>query len=88
MAGGPLIVLTVAAATLLLAGCSSPESTRQRSGGAGGDVGNRARVVQMHGGSRPYWGTPERLAKGVGMRDLGPAQQSARAEQGAPALRP
>ncbi len=44
------------------AGCVSPESTRTR-GGHGADVGNRARVVEMHGGSDPFWKTPDRIDK-------------------------
>ncbi len=43
-------------------GCVSPESTRTR-GGQGGDVGNRSRVVEMHGGSEPFWKTPDRIEK-------------------------
>ena len=34
--------------------CASPETTRTRGGGPGADVGNRAKVVQMHEGSRPF----------------------------------
>jgi hypothetical protein len=37
-----------------LAACSSPEATRTRGGGPGGDTGNRPDVVRMHEGSRPY----------------------------------
>ena len=33
---------------LLTAACSSPEATRTRSGGPGGDVGNHGRTVDMH----------------------------------------
>jgi hypothetical protein len=40
-------------------GCSSPESMRTRSGGRGGDVGNRGEVVRMHEGSKPYANTPK-----------------------------
>jgi hypothetical protein len=49
----------LAAVTLLagLAGCTSPEATRVRAGGPGGDVGNRG-DVELHGGSQPYYGTP------------------------------
>jgi hypothetical protein len=46
--------------------CTSPEGSRQRSGGPGADQGNRSQVVNMHEGARPYWRTPERLADGVG----------------------
>jgi hypothetical protein len=46
-----------------LAACASPEATRTRGGGPGADVGNRSRVVQMHEGARPYWRTPDVLAR-------------------------
>lgn len=49
-----LIVLASAA----LAGCASPEATRQRGGGPGADQGNRPTMVKMHEGSRQYWQTP------------------------------
>jgi hypothetical protein len=44
-----------------LAGCASPEATRTRGGGPGADVGNRSKDVKMHGGSQPYWKTPDRI---------------------------
>ena len=44
------------------ASCVSPESTRTR-GGPGADVGNRSRVVETHGGSEPFWKTPDRIKK-------------------------
>lgn len=44
-----------------LGACTSPEATRQRAGGAGGDVGNRRDTVELHGGSKPYWRTPDAL---------------------------
>jgi hypothetical protein len=40
-----------------LGGCTSPEATRVRAGGPGGDVGNRG-DIELHGGSQPYYGTP------------------------------
>ena len=46
-----------------LASCTSPESTRMRSGGPGADPGNRRGVVRMHEGAEPYWKTPKRLAE-------------------------
>lgn len=45
------------------AACASPEATRTRGEGPGGDVGTRAAVVQMHEGARPFHGTP---LKGAG----------------------
>ncbi len=46
------------AASITLAGCESPEATRTRGGGPGGDTGNRPANVKMHEGSRQYWETP------------------------------
>jgi hypothetical protein len=46
---------------LVLAACSSPEATRTRGAGPGGDIGNRPEVVRMHEGSRPYHHTPRRV---------------------------
>jgi hypothetical protein len=43
------------------AGCVSPESTRARGGDRGADVGNRSQIVEMHGGSDPFFDTPERI---------------------------
>lgn len=41
-----------------LGACSSPEATRTRGGSPGADVRNVGSVVQMHGDSRPFYGTP------------------------------
>ncbi len=49
-----LLVLAVAAAVA----CTSPEAGRSRGGGPGADPGNRATVLQLHDGSRPFYGTP------------------------------
>jgi len=35
---------------------------RTRGGGPGADIGNRDAVVQLHEGSRPFYGTPLRGA--------------------------
>jgi hypothetical protein len=43
----------------VIAGCTSPESTRSRGGGPGADLGNRGSIVRMHEGSRPYEQTPK-----------------------------
>jgi hypothetical protein len=50
---------TLAALALIggLAACDSPEASRARGAGSGGDVGNRGRV-ELHGGSSIYHGTP------------------------------
>ena len=50
---------------LAAAACTSPESTRLRSGGPGADPGNRTGVVRIHEGAEPYWKTPKRLADRV-----------------------
>jgi hypothetical protein len=50
--------IAVALFGLLLAACSSPEASRVRAGGSGADVRNVKQVVEMHGGSQPYWDTP------------------------------
>lgn len=42
---------------LLVAACS-PEATRVRSGGPGGDIGNRPRMPDIHGPINPYYETP------------------------------
>jgi hypothetical protein len=51
--------ITLIAFFVVLAGCTSPERTRTRGGGPGADVGNRAKFVQMHEGSRPFEKTPK-----------------------------
>jgi len=45
-----------------LLGCASPEATRTRGGGPGADVGNRTKFLEMHGGSLPFWNTPQIIA--------------------------
>jgi hypothetical protein len=46
-------------------GCTSPESTRARGGGAGADVGNHPRgAVQIHAGAEMYYRT---RTQGVGI---------------------
>ena len=53
-----LLAIGLFLAGLVAAGCS-PEATRTRSGGAGGDIGNRDRDVEMHGRTNIYWHTPQ-----------------------------
>lgn len=55
--------VTVVALAVLLAGCTSPEASRVRGGGSGGDVGNRDDVVTMHEGSQPYYDTPRLIVE-------------------------
>ncbi len=50
--------ITLIALLVNLIGCTSPEATRVRGGGPGADVGNRAKIVQMHEGSKPFEKTP------------------------------
>jgi hypothetical protein len=45
---------------LTVASCS-PEATRSRGGGPGGDIGNRSAVPQIHGTVNPYFETPRYL---------------------------
>jgi hypothetical protein len=52
-------VIILAAGFFYLIGCASPEAMRTRGGGPGADLGNRARVVEMHEGSQPFWKTPK-----------------------------
>jgi hypothetical protein len=55
-------------------GCGSPEATRTRGGGPGGDSGNRPAQVKMHEGSRQYWHTPVLIPfEGA---PLGPSEQA------------
>jgi hypothetical protein len=51
----PMALIALAA----LASCESREAERTRGGGPGADVGNRAKVVEMHEGSLPFWHTPQ-----------------------------
>jgi predicted small secreted protein len=52
-----LILLLITSA--VLAACDSPETMRRRGGGAGADVGNRDKLVEMHEGAQPFWKTPK-----------------------------
>jgi len=72
-----LLILVLA----LVAGCTSPESTRERGGGPGADRGNRGNPVVMHAGSDPYAGTPK-LIPGPGVPVEG-ARQAAQLSRGA-----
>jgi hypothetical protein len=51
-------IAAVVIACATLAACGSPEATRRRGGGPGGDVNNRPAQVKMHEGSKQYWKTP------------------------------
>jgi hypothetical protein len=60
VAGHAMLVLVV-----LAAACTSPEATRARGGGQGGDPGNRSEIVEIHAGAQPYWETPRLIPEGV-----------------------
>lgn len=66
-------------AWLVSTGCDSPEATRTRGGGPGGDVGNRPADVKMHEGSDPFWRTPAHIE--VEHPPLDPAQQARQISQ-------
>lgn len=53
-----VLAMTLLIAGLTMTACDSPEATRTRNGGPGGDIGNRERVTQMHGELDPYRETP------------------------------
>lgn len=61
----------------LAAACASPEASRQRGGGPGGDVGNRPANVTMHGGSSEYYETPR---IGVEHPSLDPSEHAKRVD--------
>jgi uncharacterized protein YceK len=61
-------------AVVTLGGCASPEATRTRGGGPGGDVGNRRGGVRMHEGSDQFWRTP--VVNPAGHPPLEPARQA------------
>jgi hypothetical protein len=70
------IALTVLlAGVVLVSGCASPEARRTRGGGSGADVGNRGETVILHGGSDPFWKTPD-LIPGEEHPPLAPARQA------------
>jgi len=59
------VVLLVAAVAF---GCTSPEATRTRGGGAGADVGNHPQgAVRLHAGNKIYYGT-RTYGAGIGQR--------------------
>lgn len=69
-----LVVIALIALSFYIAACSSPEVTRTRGGGPGADVGNRAKIVQMHEGSKPFEKTPKIIS--AKHPPLGPASQA------------
>jgi hypothetical protein len=53
------LMLALLIAFAALTACASPETARSRGSGPGADVGNRAKVVEMHEGSEPFYKTPQ-----------------------------
>jgi len=51
-------ILATAATLAGFAACTPPEAARVQGGGPGGDPLNHATVIDMHGGSNIYYGTP------------------------------
>jgi hypothetical protein len=70
------VIIALLIACAAVSGCVSPEATRTRGGGAGGDLGNRPETVRMHEGSDPYWNTPARIE--LQHAPLEPARQARR----------
>jgi hypothetical protein len=63
----PIVLLVLTGVVL---GCTSPESTRARGGGAGADVGNHPQgAVQIHAGADMYYRTRTH-GVGIGQGDL------------------
>ena len=69
------LALSLAAGALLTAACASPEATRMRQGGPGGDIGNRRERVEIHGRTDPSYEVP---TVGDGIRVAGPDPQTGR----------
>jgi hypothetical protein len=76
------------ALALALVACTSPEATRTRAGGPGGDTGNRGRVVYMHEGSEPYWHTPRLLADRLRAPVVAASDAESAGRTGGPAASP
>jgi hypothetical protein len=70
-----LRLAVIIGATILAAACTSPEATRRRAGGPGGDIGNRPAQVKMHEGSRQYWKTPVRIGEAMPVHPSEQARQ-------------
>jgi hypothetical protein len=83
---GRLGCLSLAAVALV--GCTSPEATRVRAGGPGGDTGNRGAHVNMHEGSRPYWRTPRLLADDLRAPEVAASDDDRRGASDTPAALP
>ena len=73
--GRSTLALVLVVGALLTAACSSPEATRARQGGPGGDVGNRRERVEIHGRTDPSYDVP---SVGQGIQKAGPDPQTGR----------
>ncbi len=69
------LALSLVAGALVTAACSSPEATRARQGGPGGDIGNRRERVEIHGRTDPSYDVP---SVGQGIEKSGPDPQTSR----------
>ncbi len=67
------LALSLVTGAVLVAACSSPEATRVRQGGPGGDIGNRRERVEIHGRTDPSYDVPR---VGEGVRIAGPDPQT------------
>jgi hypothetical protein len=61
---GRILSVVLLVVVLAATACASPEATRTRSGGPGGDIGNHDAVPDIHGTTNPYYETP-RYNKGI-----------------------
>ena len=61
---GRALGLAAIIGVLLAAACASPEATRVRQGGPGGDVGNRRERVEFHGRTNPDFDV-QRVGRGA-----------------------
>ena len=52
------LCLILALLALAVTACSSPEASRTRGGGPGGDIGNHSPALNIHGRTDPYYDTP------------------------------
>ena len=69
------LALGLLVAAVLTAACSSPEATRARQGGPGGDIGNRRERVEIHGRTDPAYDVP---SVGQGIEKAGADPQPGR----------
>ena len=73
--GRSTLALVLVVGALLTAACSSPEATRARQGGPGGDIGRRRGRVEIHGRTDPSYHVP---SVGQGIQKAGPDPQTGR----------